>query len=228
MARAIARGIKRVDPNLVFVGLATAPRMLEAAEKEGLRVAREAFADRMYMPDGTLQPRSIKGSVHQDPEVAARQVLDIVCDRKIRTADGSWMPLEAETICIHGDNPPAPRIAAAVRQALSDALSEHWPNMLQMDTSPLAALLAAELVRRAPAGLDVVRFGNSGSEAVEMAMKFSRRATGRTKLVATRNGYHGLTYGALSLSGQPECGLCLDRDVFVLRRHPDFAVEEAF
>src|SRR5436309_5144546 len=81
-----------------------------------------------------------------------------------------------------------------VRQALADALREDWPNMLQMDASPLAASLAAELVRRGPAGLDIVRFGNSGSEAVEMAMKFSRRATRRTKLVATRNGYHGLTY----------------------------------
>jgi UPF0271 protein len=121
VARAIARGVKRVDPNLVFVGLATAPRMLEVAEAEGLRVAREAFADRVYMPDGTLQPRSIKGSVHQDPEVAAQQVLDIVCEHRIKTADGSWMALEAETICIHGDNPPAPKIAAAVRRRLADA-----------------------------------------------------------------------------------------------------------
>jgi acetylornithine/succinyldiaminopimelate/putrescine aminotransferase len=91
-----------------------------------------------------------------------------------------------------------------VRQALADALALDWPNMLQMDTSPLSATLAAELVRRAPAGLEVVRFGNSGSEAVEMAMKFSRRATGRTKLLAAQNAYHGLTYGALSLSGRPE------------------------
>jgi ornithine--oxo-acid transaminase len=91
-----------------------------------------------------------------------------------------------------------------VRQALADALACDWPNMLQMDVSPLAAALARELVRRAPAGLEIVRFGNSGSEAVEMAMKFSRRATGRSKLLAAHNAYHGLTYGALSLSGQPE------------------------
>jgi len=121
VAAAIARGIKRVDPNLVMVCLATAPKMLAAGEKEGLKVAREAFADRVYMPDGTLQPRSIKGSVHQEPEVAAQQVLDIVRDGKIKTADGSCVPLEAETICIHGDNPPAPMIAAAVRRHLADA-----------------------------------------------------------------------------------------------------------
>jgi ornithine--oxo-acid transaminase len=91
-----------------------------------------------------------------------------------------------------------------VRQALADALAMHWPNMVQMDISPLSAALAQALVRRAPAGLDVVRFGNSGSEAIELAMKFSRRATGRSKLVAARQGYHGLTYGALSISGQPD------------------------
>lgn len=90
-----------------------------------------------------------------------------------------------------------------VRQALAEALAQDWPNLLQMDISPLAAVLASELVRRAPPGLEVVRFGSSGSEAVEMAMKFARRATGRRKLLAAENGYHGLTYGALSLSGQP-------------------------
>jgi ornithine--oxo-acid transaminase len=91
-----------------------------------------------------------------------------------------------------------------VRQALRDALSEEWPNLLQADVSPLASALARELVRRATPGLEIVRFGNSGSEAVEMAMKFSRRATGRTKVLAARDAYHGLTYGALSLSGRPD------------------------
>jgi ornithine--oxo-acid transaminase len=92
----------------------------------------------------------------------------------------------------------------AVRQALAEALSQNWPNLVQMDASPLAGTLARELVARAPKGLEIVRFGNSGSEAVEMAMKFSRRATGRSKLLAARDAYHGLTYGALSLSGRPE------------------------
>jgi UPF0271 protein len=121
VAAAIARGIKRADPTLVFVGLATAPKMLEAAETEGLKVAREAFADRAYMADGTLQPRRFPGSVHQDPEVAAKQALSIVCERKVKTVDGGLIPLEAETLCIHGDNPPAPRIAAAVRRELAAA-----------------------------------------------------------------------------------------------------------
>jgi acetylornithine/succinyldiaminopimelate/putrescine aminotransferase len=91
-----------------------------------------------------------------------------------------------------------------VRQALRDALEQNWPNMLQMDAPPLSAVLARELVQRAPEGLDTVYFGNSGAEAVEAAIKFARCATGRTRLLAAQNAYHGLTYGALSLSGRPE------------------------
>jgi ornithine--oxo-acid transaminase len=91
-----------------------------------------------------------------------------------------------------------------VRQALADALTHDWPNLLQVDVSPLAGALASELSRRATPGLDVVRFANSGSEAVELALKFSRRATGRSTVLAARGGYHGLTYGALSLSGRPD------------------------
>jgi ornithine--oxo-acid transaminase len=91
-----------------------------------------------------------------------------------------------------------------VRQALAEALTCEWPNMAQVDVSPLAGALARELVMRATPGLDIVRFGNSGSEAVEMAIKFSRRATGRSIVLAARNAYHGLTYGALSLSGRPD------------------------
>ncbi|MHB8620881.1 MAG: LamB/YcsF family protein [Chloroflexota bacterium] len=121
VARAIARGIRRVDPELVMVVLTTSPKYVEAAQSEGVRIAREAFADRVYMPDGTLQPRRIPGSVHQDPDVAAAQVLGMVRDKKVRTADGGSLALEAETICIHGDNPPAPRIAAAIRRELAAA-----------------------------------------------------------------------------------------------------------
>jgi ornithine--oxo-acid transaminase len=91
-----------------------------------------------------------------------------------------------------------------VREALTQALAQNWPNMLQMDASPLSGLLARELIKRAPKGLDVVYFGNSGAEAVEAAMKFARCFSGRRRLLAAHNAYHGLTYGALSLSGRPE------------------------
>jgi UPF0271 protein len=121
VARAIARGIRRADPELVMVALTTSPGYVEAATSEGLSVAREAFADRVYMPDGTLQPRRIPNSVHQDPDVAAEQVITMVRDHKVKTANGDYIDLDAETICIHGDNPPAPQIAVAIRRELAKA-----------------------------------------------------------------------------------------------------------
>src|SRR5215208_1027729 len=90
-----------------------------------------------------------------------------------------------------------------VRRAVAEAMERCLPSMVQVEVSPLTALLARELSARATPGLDVVRFGSSGSEAVEMAMKFARRATGRPRLLAARHGYHGLTYGPLSLAGRP-------------------------
>jgi acetylornithine/succinyldiaminopimelate/putrescine aminotransferase len=89
-----------------------------------------------------------------------------------------------------------------VREALRQALSEPLPNLIQMDCSLLAGVLAEELVRRIP-WLHMVYFGNSGSEAIEAALKFARCATGRTRILYARGSYHGLTLGALSVTGHP-------------------------
>jgi UPF0271 protein len=94
--------------------------MREAAEGEGLRYAGEAFADRVYNPDGTLQSRRIKGSVITDPEKAAKQAVEIATGRRVTAHDGSQVTLEAETLCLHGDNPQALENARAVRRALEE------------------------------------------------------------------------------------------------------------
>jgi UPF0271 protein len=120
LARAIARGIARVSRELIFVGLAASPAMKGAAEAEGLRYAREAFADRVYNPDGTLQSRRIPGSVITDPGKAAAQALQIATRRSVTAHDGKVVPLEAETICLHGDNPSALSNARTVRRALEE------------------------------------------------------------------------------------------------------------
>jgi UPF0271 protein len=120
LARAIARGIQRVSPALIFVGLATSKAMRAAAEAEGLRYAGEAFADRVYEPDGTLQSRKIAGSVIADPEKAARQAVQIAAERRVTAHDGTPVPLDAETLCLHGDNPKALENARAVRRALEE------------------------------------------------------------------------------------------------------------
>lgn len=88
-----------------------------------------------------------------------------------------------------------------VRQALEDVLSLDLPNMVQMDCSLLSGLLAEALLRKAPKHLDAVFFCNSGTEAVEGALKFARNATGRERFISLEGAFHGLTLGSLSVMG---------------------------
>ena len=120
LSAALARAVARADKNLVFVGLATAENMRVAAEAEGLRFAGEAFADRVYNPDGTLQSRRIPGSVIHDPEKAAAQAVAIAQGTVI-AHDGTEVPVAAETLCLHGDNPEALENARTVRRRLEAA-----------------------------------------------------------------------------------------------------------
>jgi ornithine--oxo-acid transaminase len=87
-----------------------------------------------------------------------------------------------------------------VRDALKNVLDSDLPNLVQLDVSTLAGVLAERLLKYVPY-LDKVFFANSGTEAVEAAIKFAHAATGRPGLVYCQHAYHGLTYGALSLNG---------------------------
>lgn len=118
LSRAIASGVARVSRDLIFVGLASSPVMRAAAEAEKLRFAGEGFADRVYNPDGTLQSRRIAGSVISDPEKAAGQAVAIATEKRVVAHDGTTVAIEAETLCLHGDNPAALDNARVVRQAL--------------------------------------------------------------------------------------------------------------
>lgn len=89
-----------------------------------------------------------------------------------------------------------PKVHAALRQVLDSEL----PNLVQMDVSPLAGVLAGRLLARAP-HLEKAFFANSGTECVEAAIKFVRAATGRAGLAHCGHAFHGLSYGALSLNG---------------------------
>jgi len=117
LARAIADGVRRARADLVLVGLAGS-LSLEAAKSAGLPVAAEAFADRRYLPDGSLMPRKQAGSVLTDPKGAAEQALHIARDGYVVASDGSKLQVHAQTLCLHGDTPGAPRIARAVRERL--------------------------------------------------------------------------------------------------------------
>src|SRR5271167_960591 len=89
-----------------------------------------------------------------------------------------------------------PRVAEALKSVLDSDL----PNLVQMDVSVLAGVLAERLLAYAP-GLQKAFFANSGSEAFEAAVKFARAATGRAGIVHCEHSFHGLTYGALSANG---------------------------
>lgn len=86
-----------------------------------------------------------------------------------------------------------------LRQALKSVLDADLPNLVQMDVSTLAGILAERLLERVPY-MEKVFFANSGTECVEAAIKFARGATGRTGIVYCGHGYHGLSYGSLSLT----------------------------
>jgi UPF0271 protein len=120
LAGAVARAMARCSKVLPLLGRAGSEAMASAAADNGLRFVPEAFADRRYLADGSLQSRSEAGSVLTDPRAAAAQALAIV-NGTVTAVDGSSVPIDAESICCHGDTPGAVAIAAAVRQALTDA-----------------------------------------------------------------------------------------------------------
>ncbi|MGD0894617.1 MAG: aspartate aminotransferase family protein [Acidimicrobiales bacterium] len=92
----------------------------------------------------------------------------------------------------------------ALKKALHEAIDADLPNLIQMDAALLPGVLAAEILKRCHPGMGRVFFTNSGAEAVEAALKFSRYATGRSRVLYCEHGFHGLTLGALSANGGSE------------------------
>jgi 5-oxoprolinase (ATP-hydrolysing) subunit A len=120
LAGAIADGVARWNREVVLVGLAGSA-MLEVFREAGFAVAAEAFADRRYEPDGTLRSRKFEDALIRDPEQAARQALGMVERGVVRASDGNEVTVAAQTICIHGDTPGAPAIAAEVARVLRES-----------------------------------------------------------------------------------------------------------
>ncbi|MDR1710434.1 MAG: LamB/YcsF family protein [Propionibacteriaceae bacterium] len=116
----LVAAIKQVDPSLALLTLpgSVAGQLAEAA---GLRVAREAFADRGYTPEGTLLSRKLPGAVINDPDAVAERVLRLVTSGEIEAVDGSTVKLDADSVCVHGDTPGAVALAKAVRARLEAA-----------------------------------------------------------------------------------------------------------
>jgi UPF0271 protein len=120
VAHAIAEGVARWNRDVVLVGLAGS-LMLDVFRHAGFRVAGEAFADRRYESDGSLRSRRFEDALIRDPAEAGQQASRIAERGSVIAGDGTEIAANAQTICIHGDTPGAPAIAAAVAKALRQA-----------------------------------------------------------------------------------------------------------
>jgi UPF0271 protein len=125
-AAAIARAVITFNPRLVVV---TSPgsTLRMAALSEGLRVAQEGFAHRAYRADGSLVPPKRAGAFIDDAERAAERAVRMVTQGEVETVDGRCIPLQVDTLCVHGDAPEAVSVARAVRSALEAAGVELAP-----------------------------------------------------------------------------------------------------
>jgi UPF0271 protein len=117
LAAAIARATAALDSSLVLFGL-PGSHLVREGRRAGLPVAAEIFADRAYMADGTLVPRSRPGSVIHNPDEVVSRAVRMARDRSVIAIDGTIVPLEADTLCVHGDTPGAAALATAIRRAL--------------------------------------------------------------------------------------------------------------
>ena len=118
LADAIVAAVKAFDPGLKFFGLAGSG-MITAAERAGLQAVEEVFADRGYMPDGSLVPRSQPGALIEDEEQSLGQTLSLVREHQVTAIDGSTVAVNAQSVCLHGDGAHALAFARRIRDRLT-------------------------------------------------------------------------------------------------------------
>ena len=119
-ASAVVDAAREYDPSLAVLG-APGSELLRAADAAGLEAVAEAFADRAYLADGRLVPRSEPGSVLTDPAEVAARAVRLAVEREVLAIDGTVVKVTARSICIHGDTPGSVELAHAVRAGLEVA-----------------------------------------------------------------------------------------------------------
>ncbi|GAB7194372.1 5-oxoprolinase subunit PxpA [Dickeya oryzae] len=118
LAEAIARAVAAVDSSLCLVGLAGS-ELIHAGQRVGLKCRQEVFADRSYQADGSLVPRDQPSAVISSDELALAQTLEMVQRQRVRAQDGTWVSVQAETVCLHGDNAHALVFARRLRESFT-------------------------------------------------------------------------------------------------------------
>jgi len=117
LADAIGRAVAKVDTKLIFFAPQNSA-LARAGTTNGLQIAHEVFADRNYLSEGSLVPRTRPDALLHDPEEAAARVVRMLREGKVRSVDGVDVDVRAETICLHGDTPGAVDFARALRSRL--------------------------------------------------------------------------------------------------------------
>jgi 5-oxoprolinase (ATP-hydrolysing) subunit A len=117
LADAVARAIKSIDPKLILFAPDKSD-LARAGETHGLQIAREIFADRNYLNDGWLVPRTRPDALLHDPKEAAERVLRMLREGKVRSVEGRDVAVRGESICVHGDTPGAVEFARELRSRL--------------------------------------------------------------------------------------------------------------
>ncbi|WP_409306319.1 5-oxoprolinase subunit PxpA [Pectobacterium sp. B1J-3] len=118
LADAIARAVKAINPALRLVGLAGS-ELIRAGRRFGLVTRQEVFADRCYQSDGSLVPRQQSGALINSDELALAQTLEMIQRQRVRASDGSWVPVQADTVCVHGDGEHALTFARKLRHCFT-------------------------------------------------------------------------------------------------------------
>jgi len=116
-AEAVIEAIKMYNPALVLVALAGS-NLVAQARQAGLKVVSEAFADRAYNRDGSLVSRRLEGAVLHDAEFVAKRVVAMLKNGGVESIDGVFPPIQADTICLHGDTAGALEMSAAIKAEL--------------------------------------------------------------------------------------------------------------
>jgi UPF0271 protein len=119
IATAIVRGMAATDRRLMLFAPAGST-LANAAETAGFRVVAEVFADRNYLANGALVPRSRGDALLHDADAAALRAVRMLREGKVRSVDGADVKVRAETICVHGDTPGAVEFARKLRLRLQD------------------------------------------------------------------------------------------------------------
>ena len=120
IADAIARAVHRLDPTLILLAPA-ASQLIHAGRDQGLPVVEEIFADRAYLDDGNLVPRSQPGAMIHGAEASLAHVMRMVEEQALISINGKRIPVKPQSICVHGDGADAVATARAIRTGLQAA-----------------------------------------------------------------------------------------------------------